>query len=599
MLLKNQSIRKRIIFASLIVTLIPMLLLESFFIVMTRRNSFETVMDTAAVHVDQLEDNYSSELNQLEHVAATLANFSPLLNYLSMNFPSDWQAFSYYSEHVHPMLHGCNEVYKGASVRIYHGNEEFRNFSYEVNNGMESFMETYFPENNGFSHKGFWTGIGIRHNTQKAILNYYLAVRETEYPYDTAYVITVQVDDAFFYKQIANEPVDTRRVYVLDKTGTILASNQQKLAGKTLRDLPMEDSDQLLLLEDQQQVSMDGRQYVLFHRKTEELDIVYLVDYASVHSTNAFFITVLLILGASLLLLSAGLILQLTGRITRDIETLKRKMVNINRERIRSLASSDAKENNGDEIKQLEIVFTGMMGELNILMDQIQKKERELKDEIITRQQAEIRALQHQIDPHYLFNTLEAIRMNLMLKNDRENAEIVKLFAESFRRYIDMRDEYVTLLEEVDFIQKYIRIQNYRLDNKITFICDSEERFLGYRVVKLLLQPLVENAVCHGIDPKETGGTIILQIKKTKKYLEIAVEDDGIGLSAPETAQLQKMIYENRQSGSVGLRNIYQRVQLVYGPEADLTIESEKGRGTKVRLQLPLDALEGLPCIKS
>ena len=175
----------------------------------------------------------------------------------------------------------------------------------------------------------------------------------------------------------------------------------------------------------------------------------------------------------------------------------------------------------------------------------------------------------------------------------------MKLFAESFRRYVDMRDEYVPLFEEVEFIRKYIRIQNYRLNDKIEFVCIVEERLLRYRVMKLLLQPLVENAVCHGVEQREDGGRIILQMKKTKENFEILVEDNGVGMKARELEHLRRMVCSNQPGASVGLKNIYQRVRLIYGELAGMTIDSTEGVGTRVTLTLPLKRLEEFTCSKS
>lgn len=188
--------------------------------------------------------------------------------------------------------------------------------------------------------------------------------------------------------------------------------------------------------------------------------------------------------------------------------------------------------------------------------------------------------------------------MKLLIKDDREDAEIVKLFAESFRRYVDARDEFVPLLEEVEFIRKYIMIQNYRLDNKITFVCDAEERLLQYKITKLLLQPLVENAVLHGMEEKTDGGRILLTIRKEEPYLVICVEDDGSGMDRMKLECLRATVYSDQPERSVGMQNVYQRVRLVYGEDASVEIESTEGIGTKVQLLLPLTAFEDSTCFE-
>lgn len=599
MFLKDQSIRKKMVVSSLLITMIPLLILECVFLVLLQRESVKALANSAAAFADQLEDNYQNELDKLERIAQTLTNFSPLENYLSLEFEGEGEAFSYYLENVHPMLTSCNNVYAGVRVRVYHDLDQVQNFSFELNNDLTGFMKQYISKDAYLGEKGFWFYSGIRYNTYESVFSYCLPVRRSTWPHDILYVVSIHTDENFFYTQISNEPPDSRMVFITDKDGDILSSNQRDAAGASALELSEEEQFLLKHSKDRERVIINDREYFLLRRGTEELNIFYLADYDSIYSIQDISIVLLITLGSTLLLISFILVMRVSQSITKSIEKLKQKMVNIDRENIHELAAYDLNRNSKDEIMQLDIVFTSMMGQIDILMDRIQLQERKLKDEVITRQQAEIRALQHQIDPHYLFNTLEAIRMNLITKNDRENAEIIKLFAESFRRYVDMRDEYVSLFEEVEFVRKYIDIQNYRLNDKIQFICIAEQIVLRYRIKKLLLQPLVENAVCHGIEQKADGGKVILRIVKADEYLQISVEDDGVGMKKEELEKLRAMVYSDRPESSVGLHNVYQRVRLIYGERTKMIIESIEGMGTRVQLLLPSDILEESECFES
>ena len=130
-------------------------------------------------------------------------------------------------------------------------------------------------------------------------------------------------------------------------------------------------------------------------------------------------------------------------------------------------------------------------------------------------------------------------------------------------------------------------------DNNFIVNWDVNSDTLQLHSVKLILQPLVENAVCHGVEAKENSGEIVLRIEKTRDTFEIYVEDDGVGMSPEKLAALREMIYSRQPNRSVGLQNIFQRVRLTYGEGAAMTIESVEGVGTAVQLSLPLKALEG------
>jgi two-component system sensor histidine kinase YesM len=599
MLHRDASIQKKMVWSSLIITMIPLLVMELTFFVLIQREIRSKFEDSASAYANQLKENYADEMDKLEHLAGTLSSFSPLANYLSMDFPDDASMFNYYRDNIHPMLTTCNNAYDGIRVRIYHDNPNIRNFSFELNNDLSGFVRQHFPNPGGLNTAGTWQQNEIGFNTYHPVFSYYLAVREKNWPYKISYVVSLHMDESSFYTQISNEPVENGLVFVTDHEGDILTSNLRSAVGGTAADYCSEDGATLLGMKDESRVTLNGRDYLAFSRSTKDLNVIFLLSYESVLSELRHSMTALALIGLLLLGLSYLALTRISRQITGGIYGLMRKMQNIDRTSIRTIAAFSSRQGSRDEVVQLDAVFTDMMAQIDVLVDEIQGKEQKLKDEVIARQQAEIRALQHQINPHYLFNTLEAIRMNLIMKDDRENAEIVKLFAESFRRYVDLREEDATLFEEVEFIKKYIRIQNYRLNNKITFTSVIEESALRYRVLKFLLQPLVENAVCHGLEMKAGPGTIRMEIRRSGEALQIRVEDDGVGMTEPELEALRGMVYAAQPEHSVGLHNVYQRIRLVYGPDAEMTIESAAGRGTRVLLTLPIQRLEASICSKS
>ena len=596
MFFRKQSIQKKMMISCLAVTLIPLLILEVIFACMMQKQTYNDVVNSAAAFADQLEDNYQNELDNMQIIAESLQNFTPVQVYLSSDFETDVDSYHYFVENLHPLLSSFNATNEEICVRIYHNEKQIPNFSYQMDHNLDELLKRH-PETL-LVDAGVWIHDRMRLNTFETMYSYYRCVRETNWPNRILAIIAVHADEMMLYNQIANEPVESRTVFVMDKQGNILTSNRRDAIGCSVEEYPTSDGRLLMEIPDGARVEVEEEAYILLRRETEQLDIAYLLSYESIHAAQRMSLVILIIVGSILMVLASILILYTSKGITEGINRLKKRMLNIDRESIRTIASLHLQEKTEDEVAQLENVFTDMMGQIDTLMDRIQLQERRLKDEIITRQQAEIMALQRQIDPHYLFNTLESIRMKLLIKDDREDAEIVKLFAESFRRYVDARDEFVPLLEEVEFIRKYIMIQNYRLDNKITFVCDAEERLLQYKITKLLLQPLVENAVLHGMEEKTDGGRILLTIRKEEPYLVICVEDDGSGMDRMKLECLRATVYSDQPERSVGMQNVYQRVRLVYGEDASVEIESTEGIGTKVQLLLPLTAFEDSTCFE-
>jgi len=238
--------------------------------------------------------------------------------------------------------------------------------------------------------------------------------------------------------------------------------------------------------------------YVTINRSSDVLRLSILVPQSLLQEELFQSMLTILSVGIFLIAISSFLVYFSTQQSLAGVDRLIRKMRNVNRNSIHHMAKDTFDENSKDEIAQLDHAFTTMMGQIDDLMGKIKSDELRWKDEIIARQQAELDYLQHQINPHYMFNTLEAIRMNLVLKNDFETANVIKIFAGTIRRYMNMKEQYTSLLAEMDFIEKYIFIQNYRMEKKIDYYLEASETVLSHQILKLLIQPIVENSVIHG-----------------------------------------------------------------------------------------------------
>ena len=248
-----------------------------------------------------------------------------------------------------------------------------------------------------------------------------------------------------------------------------------------------------------------------------------------------------------------------------------------------------------DEIAEMGERFNDMVKELDVLMNEVYEAKLEVKNTEIKKQKAEnarkeaqLLALQSQINPHYLFNTMESIRMNLLLKGERETSEIIKLFAESFRILIYQKGDMVSVHEELEFINKYFIVQKYRYEDKINLLIDADSGLMDVEIPKFVLQPLVENAIYHGLELKEGKGCIKVSITKEGQYLHICVKDDGIGMRRQDLEELQDSIENGSIIGSnMALKNISKRLGLLYNGRARFVVQSEAEIGTCVDIYLP------------
>src|SRR5438094_1901356 len=198
-------------------------------------------------------------------------------------------------------------------------------------------------------------------------------------------------------------------------------------------------------------------------------------------------------------------------------------------------------------------------------------------------------ALQNQINPHFLFNTLNSVSSLVRVSPDTARELIIKL-ATILRRLLHSSDAFVALQEEIDFIDNYLDIEVVRFGpDKLRVVKELDPESLDIMVPSMLLQPLVENSIKHGLSSKVEGGSIYLRSRLANSKLVIEVEDDGVGMGSANLLE--------RPSGlggtGIGMANVAERLKVLYGDTARMTIDSREGKGTLVRLRLPVLQTEG------
>ena len=215
--------------------------------------------------------------------------------------------------------------------------------------------------------------------------------------------------------------------------------------------------------------------------------------------------------------------------------------------------------------------------------------------------QTEMSALQNQINPHFLYNTLEAIRSSAYTHGVYDVAEMTEALATLFRYGINRPGEMVTLSEELENVRNYLTIQKYRFGDKINIVWkleDADEKAMASLMPVLTVQPIVENAIQHGLEVKVGGGTLTVTVFLTQSKLVVEVADDGAGIEAEKLGELLAGLHENRhfkglldksetRGHGIALMNVDRRLKYYYGQESGLSIASTEGCGTSVSIMLP------------
>ena len=224
----------------------------------------------------------------------------------------------------------------------------------------------------------------------------------------------------------------------------------------------------------------------------------------------------------------------------------------------------------------------------NNMSDKVKELMIKVLDEQNEKRKTHFIALQNQINPHFLYNTLDSI-VALSENNRNKDVELAIIaLSKFFRMSISSEMNLVELKDEIEHIRNYLVIQQIRYRNAFKFDFKIDEEILHHKVIKLSLQPLVENAILHGIQPDEEFTTILIKAYYKDGFTYIEVFNEGYGISQERIDDIHKMMQSEKQSSSLGLKNVYQRLKLYYGDEADLTIESELDEYTKVIMKMPI-----------
>ncbi|MCD8324959.1 MAG: sensor histidine kinase [Clostridiales bacterium] len=213
----------------------------------------------------------------------------------------------------------------------------------------------------------------------------------------------------------------------------------------------------------------------------------------------------------------------------------------------------------------------------------------------ICRQDAEMNALKMQIQPHYLYNSLDIIRMTALEQNDRKTAQLLESLAKQLRYVMGPQSERVCLKDEIDSIREYFVMMRIRYEERISLMVYLKDEDQTLMIPKLILQPMVENAIRHGLREKKGYGAVAIRVERKSDHLEIVVMDDGVGMDEEGVRHIMDSL-ENHEVGtiesdgtaSIGMQNVYDRIKLNCGAEYGYTVQSTKGMGTVITFTLPI-----------
>lgn len=276
------------------------------------------------------------------------------------------------------------------------------------------------------------------------------------------------------------------------------------------------------------------------------------------------------------LFISVVIYLLLSRTVTRPVRRLVDSMQKFEKQAESFEYKTDM--SNVVEFKTLSKSFEHMVLMIQSLMEKVHNEE-------IVLRKTELKALQAQINPHFLYNTLDSIQWMCEQDNSKDAVKMVGALAKLFRISISHGDEFITINDELKHAESYLIIQSYRYKNQFTYSFDVDKSVLGYMCNKITIQPFIENAIYHGLDRMVDEGEIKIIAQRRGKDIAIIVKDNGLGMTEEQCKTiLQK---DRSDSKGIGVKNVNDRLKIYFGEEYGITIESELDVGTTVTIKIP------------
>lgn len=375
-----------------------------------------------------------------------------------------------------------------------------------------------------------------------------------------------------------------------DRQGKIIYHTEasrigQQTSSHSMRELPADDIESFIGLEEGEE-----RFTIARYSSYTNWDLQLSIPMDDLRQPIVGIRTTMIWIGAATLVMALLIAYRFSASITTPIQNLRRGMKRAEKGDWTQLPLSG----NQDEVDELIVSYNSMVRKLSELIEQVYIAESTKREAEVERQKAEFQALQLQINPHFLYNTLETIVCFPTVQDSQEVSEIVKSMAAMLRYAVQTTLEEVTVVNEVKHVLHYMAILKYRFGKEFEFDDEIPPEYLLKKMVRLTLQPLIENVFQHAFrEGIEEYHRIQIRAEETEAAFIVSVIDNGAGMAMSTLTELRSRLETKRLTevtegkGGIGILNVHRRVQLVFGEQYGLEIESELGAGTTVRLVMP------------
>lgn len=569
--LKDLKVKNQLIGMYISVVIIPVLILGFF---LTRRMCdmvVDRAINEASINIDRIKERMNETIKIANSVADRIYVDDKIRTILTTKYENYGEVVAAYNTAttIEECLQNYNEL---TSIRVYTDNVTLLSNSNFMHATDEIKKEEWY-EDAIFRNDHIEWDYKYDETTKKSHLALIRSMHDKEH--GLIGVVVININPERLQNIIKDEPYDT-----------LIAVNQEVIATKGDKEVLEKELGNLrqkqLSSNENYKMKVDTN-YIIFNTftpvKTQSttLEICMNMSIKSVTSTTLSIIERSLVIMIICIVLSGILISLFSRSFAERIILVKKEMHKV------VMGDFNIRESieGHDEIGELYTDIYATVQEIyraKVQKEELKRRQKEMEFEMLARQ----------INPHFLYNTLETIRMKAYCNGQTELARVVKLLSKLMRRNLEVTEREVTVQNEVEMIISYLEIQQFRFGSRIKYEINGDEEAMHLSILPLIIQPLVENAFVHGLEGKMGEGKITCTIE-AKEVLIITVEDDGLGIEADRLKALQAQLEGGTEKlkGSFGLYNINQRIKLYYGKQYGIHIISKLGEGTKVIVNLP------------
>lgn len=571
--LDDFTIKRKLIVLYVFCVIVPLVLTDSVILGIVLGSEQKARLHEMENIANAVKYSLESQIDSASKFAKGIYTSKYIDHYLNYKYESELEYVANYQKFLKDTLIGVGASQSNMQIKMYADNDTIINGAQfqRLNQVVDKQWYRYMLDSNlerGLYFEYDENADVISKDNRKIYffqkMNFYSVTKN---------VLVMEIDYRNMVHMLENMNYDNT-VYICEGNQIVLSNGVDGSAGKPFATL--DDN-----------ASIGYKLHMSIYSKELDICILNSKRYMIVKMLHHFPLIFVLILAN--ILLPFAMVQLINNSFTNRISALSEIFEKVDEEHLEEITAPKGQ----DEIGSLMRNYNKMAQRINSLIQIVYKNRIQEQEMMVARQNAELLALHSQINPHFLFNALESIRMHSIIKKETETADMVQRLAVMQRQYVEWQEDEILISREMNFVEAYLGLQKYRFGDRLSYELEVDEKCENLQIPKLTIVTFVENACVHGIESKTTPGWIFVRIFVEQDDLCMEIEDTGTGMDE-NTAKvlLERMRTANidmlKAKGRVGIVNACLRLKMISNDEVRFEMDSEEGVGTMIQIRIPL-----------